>query len=1099
MANEALTLEVVAGGGSVSSPTLRTASDGSAETQWTLGMAFGAQSLRFRAGTASVLVSATAKEGVVQAVSPSTGAAVELEGGGIIVVPASASGSLPVIAITESEMPTGDRLIELLPGGVELGPNEAVELFLPASPGRDWRDVAVYARTESGLGVHIHGSVDLESSTSTSTSAGNIRAEQAPRIKFEISWTGGLIANYTRRMAPGTYSFAIDPAWDPDQQSAVRAGVKRWMPYLQEVGISIEETSSLTAADIPIHRAGKDHEVFNGILGADYDRVLGRAQFGVRSGVLRSRIVWLRDNIEGGDDYVSRLYNDGFDAVLVALEVLAAHEFGHAMGLEHPSHARCSEPQNLPICAAPPVMARYSSNWFWHPFALTQEDIQQLALTFSRPSFSLGAPQRIVPEASSLPSPGLRVGPGAQVGQSMSFVVTDAAGRPIPNATVLARPIPPGGYRSALEAGVAPGSVAGSVARSNSNGRVLIESWMVGEAPGVHRFQVLLPVADEALWGPNQIDMSQINLNHPAIWTVEATVVAPSRLAVQEQLSASPGAQIALNPVVFATDGEPLEGVNVHFAAPAGALSATSSITDAQGIASVTWTAPSQPGQYQITVTAGSGGTQLQGSPGTINAVVSAAPPNPGNLGMGFGDEQFALVPAGTFQMGDTAAAPVHTVNITRPFRIQRTEVTQGQWGEIMGSNPSSFSSCGDTCPVEQVSWDDIQQFLAALNTRLPGRNFRLPTEAEWEYAARAGTTGDYGGTGVLEQMGWHSSNSESRTHPAARKEPNDWGLYDMHGNVAEWVLDWYSGSYYRVSPTDDPPGPSTGTLRVVRGGSWSTLASWPEDPGAPFLSGLRSAYRGNWEPTGRRPNIGFRLAMDVPAPPPPSGDLGTGFGDSQFALVPAGSFQMGSTNGSSGELPVHPVNVTRAFYMQRTEVTQGQWREVMGNSPSRFNTCGDTCPVELVSWNDVQDFLAVLNRRYPGRNYRLPTEAEWEYAARAETTGDYGGTGVLEEMGWYQGNAGDRTHPVAGKRANAWGLYDMHGNVWEHVQDWFSRDYYSVSPVSDPPGPPAGTSRAARGGGWASPAASARSAARGGQPPWLAVWHAGFRLARTP
>ena len=228
------------------------------------------------------------------------------------------------------------------------------------------------------------------------------------------------------------------------------------------------------------------------------------------------------------------------------------------------------------------------------------------------------------------------------------------------------------------------------------------------------------------------------------------------------------------------------------------------------------------------------------------------------------------------------------------------------------------------------------------------------------------------------------------------------------------------------------------------------------------------------------------------------SGTLGVGFGNEQFALIPVGSFQMGSTNGRTNEQPVHTVNITRAFQMQRTEVTQGQWREIMGSNPSEFSSCGDTCPVERVSWNDIQQFLTALNQRFPGRNYRLPTEAEWEYAARAGTTGDYGGTGVLDEMGWYRDNSGSRTHPVAGKQPNAWGLYDMHGNVFEWVQDWYSSSYYSVSPANDPPGPSSGSGRVLRGGSWFISAVGARSAYRFGTP---SVRYSvfGFRLARTP
>ena len=225
-------------------------------------------------------------------------------------------------------------------------------------------------------------------------------------------------------------------------------------------------------------------------------------------------------------------------------------------------------------------------------------------------------------------------------------------------------------------------------------------------------------------------------------------------------------------------------------------------------------------------------------------------------LGLGFGPEQFAVIPAGTFQMGDITGVgsswelPVHTVYITRPFHLLRTPVTQEQWREVMGSNPSWFSDCGPTCPVENVNWHDVQGFLARLNTLHPGADYRLPTEAEWEYACRAGTMGDYGGMGTLEEMGWFLGNSESRTHPVAQKLPNTWGLYDMHGSVWEWVQDWFSETYYSVSPRNDPPGPETGLWRVLRGGSWIADAHY-----------ARCAYRNSNAPTSRYFVNGFRLA----------------------------------------------------------------------------------------------------------------------------------------------------------------------------------------------------------------------------------------------
>ena len=191
---------------------------------------------------------------------------------------------------------------------------------------------------------------------------------------------------------------------------------------------------------------------------------------------------------------------------------------------------------------------------------------------------------------------------------------------------------------------------------------------------------------------------------------------------------------------------------------------------------------------------------------------------------------------------------PVHSVTITQPFRLQTTEVTQAQWQAVMGTNPSAFTGCGSDCPVEQVSWDDIQLFLTALNVQDPGKGYRLPTEAEWEYAARAGTTGDYGGTGVLDQMGWYVGNSGGTSHRVGQLQPNAWGLYDMHGNLFEWVQDWYGP--YSASPAQDPRGPATGSIRVVRSGGWPVTAF-----------SARSATRSASLTSSRASHVGFRLA----------------------------------------------------------------------------------------------------------------------------------------------------------------------------------------------------------------------------------------------
>ena len=196
-----------------------------------------------------------------------------------------------------------------------------------------------------------------------------------------------------------------------------------------------------------------------------------------------------------------------------------------------------------------------------------------------------------------------------------------------------------------------------------------------------------------------------------------------------------------------------------------------------------------------------------------------------------------------------------------------------------------------------------------------------------------------------------------------------------------------------------------------------------------------------------------------------------------------------------------HQVTLTKGFYMQTTEVTQGQWQAVMGNNPSGFK--GDNLPVETVSWNDAQEFIQKLNSKGEG-TYRLPTEAEWEYAARASSTTKYAcgdSESCLSDMAWYSENSGSTTHPVGQKQANAWGLYDMHGNVEEWVQDKYG--YYSSGAVSDPVSDPVGASsrsnRVVRDGGWIVRARYCRSANRSGNVPSHSYGVLGFRVLRSP
>ena len=244
------------------------------------------------------------------------------------------------------------------------------------------------------------------------------------------------------------------------------------------------------------------------------------------------------------------------------------------------------------------------------------------------------------------------------------------------------------------------------------------------------------------------------------------------------------------------------------------------------------------------------------------------------------------------------------------------------------------------------------------------------------------------------------------------------------------------------------------------------------------------------------------------------------GGGTLTMVLIPPGEFLMGSTEEERarfleeaeaandqraidwirGEAPQHPVRITRPFYLGKYEVMQAQWEALMGSNPSRF-TDDASHPVEQVSWDDVQPFLAKLNesRNSQGMKFALPTEAQWEYACRAGTTafwhcGDE--EAKLQEYAWFNVNSGGKTHPVGDLLANGFGLYDMHGDVFEWCADWYAPDYYAQSPPNDPSGPRSGSRRVGRGGGWGNRARDCRSALRNGIGPQWRERGLGFRLA---
>ena len=224
-----------------------------------------------------------------------------------------------------------------------------------------------------------------------------------------------------------------------------------------------------------------------------------------------------------------------------------------------------------------------------------------------------------------------------------------------------------------------------------------------------------------------------------------------------------------------------------------------------------------------------------------------------------------------------------------------------------------------------------------------------------------------------------------------------------------------------------------------------------------------------------------------------------------ELVVIPAGRFMMGSNDGNSresSEKPIHPVNI-KQFAIGKTEVTQAQWQAVMGSNPSKFTNCGSNCPVEQVSWNDVQQFIQKLNAK-TGQSYRLPSEAEWEYAARAGSQskysfGDSDSDSQLGQHAWYKENSGNSTKPVAGKQANAFGLHDIHGNVLEWVKDCW-HDNYNGAPTDGSAWTTSctGNGRVLRGGSWLYGPASLRSADRMWDSPDRRGSGTGFRLART-
>jgi formylglycine-generating enzyme required for sulfatase activity len=513
-----------------------------------------------------------------------------------------------------------------------------------------------------------------------------------------------------------------------------------------------------------------------------------------------------------------------------------------------------------------------------------------------------------------------------------------------------------------------------------------------------------------------------------------------------------------------------------------------------------------------------------------------------------------AWLPGGTFMMGEDespydAEKPAHDVTVDA-FSIGQYPVTFEEYDRFCEATrrekPSDWKWGRGTRPAIEVSWDNATAYCEWLSEQT-GAHYRLLTEAEWEYACRSGSATLYSFGDDKQSLGdyaWYSSNAEGKTHPVGEKRPNDWHLYDMHGNVDEWVRDWYGS--YSAEPQTNPSGPEAGSDRVIRGGGWLYGAEL-----------CRSAYR-YWNAPGYRgSNLGFRLARDgawlsdtftlaaqkaAEAPVQAESEdkleksyipyqgfrdsLKDGTPVSEMVYLPGGSFKMGDIQGKGWdrERPVHEVTL-EAFAIGRNPVTVGEFRRFVEatdykteaeqeggayvydgidweqksdvNWRNPFFPQDEDHPVVCISWNDAIAYCEWLCEQ-TGEQYSLPTEAEWEYACGAESETAYcfgDDEKRLGDYAWYSKNAEGKTHPVGEKLPNHWNLHDMHGNVWEWVQDWF--EDYSKEPQHNPSGPEQGSSRVFRGGSWGGGAEGCRSAFRNWRGPGNRGNILGFRLAR--
>ncbi|MFZ5785049.1 MAG: formylglycine-generating enzyme family protein [Acidobacteriota bacterium] len=508
-------------------------------------------------------------------------------------------------------------------------------------------------------------------------------------------------------------------------------------------------------------------------------------------------------------------------------------------------------------------------------------------------------------------------------------------------------------------------------------------------------------------------------------------------------------------------------------------------------------------------------------------------------------------IPPGTTLIGCAAGdsechedeKPPRRVTISRGFWIDTTEVPLASFRAFSRAAgqplppPPSFAQ-NDAHPVVNVTWAEAAAYCSWAGGR-------LPTEAEWEYAARSGSEGATYPSGhalARDHANWEGVEGRDRwgkTAPVGSLAPNPWGLFDAAGNVWEWTADWYDPRVGSGGAVSDPAGPTSGTLKVVRGGAYNAQPR-----------SLRSSNRGKFNPSARMESIGLRCVHDgetpagppveehdtgataavsppvVPAaaPTPISGTVvrreerapvTTGPGAQrrnfppssiEMALVPPGAYEIGAVRGDGAgfadEQPRHAITLTRGVWMGVTEVTVAQYRsygQATGTAlPSTPSWADDSHPVVGVTWEQASAYC-----RWAGG--RLPTEAEWEAAARGGSSGlRYPwGTEISHDDANFDGVGGrdawPKSAPVGSFAANGFGLVDVSGNVWEWTADWYDERYYARSPAIDPEGPEDGKARVVRGGCWTSDPGRLRSSYRFSLDPSDSQVSVGFRCARDP